>query len=296
MHAGIGLFLALASAVAVNWAYSREHDAAVRLPPLSPRHPVASLRTVAQSRAWLVGFAVESGGWLLYVAAVRLAPLALVQAVSASGIAVLALITSRGRVSCLARHELLAVAIALAGLLLLSVSMISSQQGGSQPQAYAVLLWLGATAAGAAFLISAHTRLPRAASLGLAAGLLFAAGDISTKVVVQGGLWLVAIVSLLACYATGTSALQSAFQHGRALTSAGIATLTTNAVPIAAGLVLFREPLPHGVYGGLRIAAFASIVIGATVLADPRARPAEPRAEPAPPRVAPRFADRRTIA
>jgi hypothetical protein len=272
MAATIGLVLALVSAIAVNWAYSREHDAASKLPPLSPRNPVRNLRTVARSRPWLVGFGTESGGWLLYVAAVGLAPLALVQATSAAGIAVLALVTSRMRPRCLARHERAAVLIALAGLGLLSLSLVASERGGKPPNPFEVFLWLAAAAAAAAALIVTHTLLPRASSLGLAAGLLFAAGDISTKVVVQGGLWLVAIVALIACYAVGTSVLQSAFQHGNALTAAGIATLTTNAVPIAAGLVLFREPLPKGIDGTLRVLSFALIVVSAVVLADPRVR------------------------
>ena len=38
--------------------------------------------------------------------------------------------------------------------------------------------------------------------------------------------------------------LQAAFQHGSALTTAGLSTLLTNALPIAAGMVLFHEPLP----------------------------------------------------
>jgi hypothetical protein len=277
MQASIGLFVALIAAIAVNWAYSREHDAVSKLPELSPRHPVRSLLTVMRSRAWLVGFGVETTGFLLYVAAVRLAPLALVQAVSAAGIAVLALITSRGRPSCLAKHEQLAVLVALAGLLLLSISLAKAEQGGHEPSAVMAILWLAATAAAAVFLITSRNRLPRAATLGLAGGLLFAAGDISTKLVVEGGLSLVAIVSLIACYGCGTSVLQSAFQHGNALTAAGIATLTTNAVPIAAGLVLFDEPLPTGVYRVIRIAAFAALVLGAAILADPRAKRPEPQ-------------------
>jgi hypothetical protein len=39
----------------------------------------------------VIGFATETAGWLVYVVALVLAPLSLVQAVSASGIAVLAL-------------------------------------------------------------------------------------------------------------------------------------------------------------------------------------------------------------
>ena len=84
------------SALAVNWAYTKEHDAAVTLPPLSPRRPFRSLGLLLGNRGWLIGFGTETAGWLVYVAALRLAPLSLVQAVSASGIAVLALFSVHG--------------------------------------------------------------------------------------------------------------------------------------------------------------------------------------------------------
>ena len=50
-----------------------------------------------------------------------------------------------------------------------------------------------------------------------------------------------------------------------------MATLTTNAVPIAAGVVLLREDIPSGVKGLLQVAAFATLVAGATLLNDRRA-------------------------
>ena len=147
------------------------------------------------------------------------------------------------------------------------------------------MLWLGASAGAAVALIVVRIGLSRAAALGLAAGLLFADGDISAKLVSSGGIWLLALVSLVACYAAGTSVLQAAFQHGSALTAAGIATLVTNAVPIAAGFVLFDEALPPGVQGALQIAAFASIVASAALLGGSTARQsgsARALTEPAP--------------
>jgi hypothetical protein len=147
------------------------------------------------------------------------------------------------------------------------------------------VLWLGASAGVAVALIAVRIGLPRAAALGLATGLLFADGDISAKLVSSGGIWLVALLSLVACYAAGTSVLQTAFQHGSALTAAGIATLVTNAIPIAAGFVLFDEALPHGVQGALQIAAFASIVGSAALLggaAATRSGSAKTLAEPSP--------------
>jgi hypothetical protein len=262
----IGLCLALVSALAVNWAYTKEHQAAAAMPPLTPRRPFRSLGLLLGNRGWLIGFGTETAGWLVYVAALRLAPLSLVQAVSASGIAVLALFSVHGHPGRLSLYERLAVGIALLGLLLLSLSLVGSTPSSHTPHAVAVVVWLGASAGAATALIVVRIRLSRAAALGLAAGLLFADGDISAKLVASGGIWLLALLSLVACYAAGTSVLQAAFQHGSALTAAGIATLVTNAVPIAAGFVLFNEALPPGVRGVLQVAAFASIVASAALL------------------------------
>ena len=262
----IGLTLAFASALVTNTAYSLEHDAAAALPPLSPRRPFRSAKLLLRDRRWLTAFAAETAGWLMYVAALRLAPLALVQAVAASGIAVLAFATARGHPSRLARHEQAAVVLAVAGLVLLALSLVSTAESDHHPQVIGVIIWLAACGGGAALLIAEPTRFARAASLGLAAGLLFADGDISAKLVGYGGLWLVALATLIVAYAIGTSVLQWAYQRGDALTAAGMATMATNAVPIAAGFVLFGETLPRGIRAVLQIAAFASIVASAVAL------------------------------
>ena len=188
------------------------------------------------------------------------------QAVSASGIAVLALLSAHGHPKRLTVYERLAVGIALIGLVLLALSLVGTTPSSHAPHPVAVVVWLAASAGAAVALIVLRTGLARAPALGLAAGLLFADGDISAKLVSSGGIWLLALLPLVACYAAGTSVLQSAFQHGSALTAAGIATLVTNAVPIAAGFVLFGELLPPGARGVLRVAAFASIVASAALL------------------------------
>jgi hypothetical protein len=254
------------SAVAVNWAYTKEHDAVSALPPLSPRHPLLSARDLVQTRAWLIAFGAETAGWLMYVVALHLAPLALVQAVGAAGIAVLALSEAKGHPERLPLHEQLAVAFAIAGLVLLGLSLPSHQPGDHAPHVAEAGLWLGVTAGVAAFLSVARLRYSSAATLGFAAGLLFAGGDISAKLFVFGGGWFLVVVPLIALYGLGSIQLQAAFQHGDAVTAAGVATLTTNAVPIAAGVVLLDEQLPGGARGVLRIAAFALLVAGGTLL------------------------------
>lgn len=270
MQLALGLLLSLISAVAVNWAYSREHDAAATMPRFSARRPLRFVRLLLGDRRWLTGFATETGGWLLYVAALRLAPISLVQAVGASGIAVLAFASVHGHPRALARRERLAVVAAIVGLLLLALSLVDAYQSDQPPNWPSALLWLGACGGAAAALALLGVGLARAPALGLAAGLLFACGDISAKLVGYGGVWLLAVLALVVGYSLGTSLLQGSFQHGDALTGAGLATLTTNAIPIAAGFALFGEELPSGAAGALQIAAFATLVTSAVLLAQPR--------------------------
>ena len=267
MQTAVGLALALVSAVLVNWAYSQEHDAAAAMPRFSPRRPLEFVRLLLADRSWVRAFATESAGWLIYVAALRLAPLSLVQAVCASGIAVLALVTVHGRPRLLASNEQLAVVVAFVGLVLLSLSLVDTHQSDHTPHPAALAVWLGSLLAVAVVLGSRRAGLAAGPALGLAAGLLFAGGDISAKLVVYGGPWLAAAATLILFYGLGTSVLQGSFQHADALTGAGLATLATNAVPIAAGFVVFGEQLPHGAKGGLQLTAFGLLVVSGVLLA-----------------------------
>lgn len=270
-----GLLLAFVSALVTNTAYVLEHDAAAELPPLSPRRPFRSARMLLGDRRWLFAFCAETAGWLMYVAALRLAPLALVQAVAASGVAVLAFATARGHPSRLARREQLAVVLAVSGLALLGLSLAGTAPSDEHPPVAGVVIWMVACGGGAALLMAARVRIAGAAALGLAAGLLFADGDISAKLVGYGGPWLAALAALVLAYAVGTAVLQWAYQRGDALTAAGMATLATNAVPIAAGFALFGETLPGGTRAVVQVASFACLVASAVALGRTQA----PRAE-----------------
>jgi len=77
------------------------------------------------------------------------------------------------------------------------------------------------------------------------------------------------VAAMLLCHGLAFVALQLGFQRGGALATAGVATLLTNALPIAAGTVVLGEPVPSGAYGAVRIVAFAAVTIGAILLARP---------------------------
>jgi hypothetical protein len=162
-----------------------------------------------------------------------------------------------------------AVALAVAGLALLGVSLAGGHGEGADPGYLPIGLWLAGS--GAAALLAVRLLPPLVGSgpaFGLATGLLFAAGDVATKSAVEGGGHAVFVAALVACYTLGTGVLQAGFQRGSPLATAGIATLLTNALPIAAGMTIFGEPLPAGWLGGVRIAAFAAVVAGAVFLGE----------------------------
>jgi hypothetical protein len=266
-----GLVLALASAVLINLAYLREHDAASHLPVLTMRRPVQSARLLLGDRSWLLGFAMESGGFLLYVAALVLAPLSLVQSISAGGIGVLAFASARIAKRRLAGRELAGVLLSVLGLVALAISLTGGNAKEGNGELVPIVLWLGITAFIAIVLVIAgRVRYGPAVAYGVAGGLFFSIGDISTKVATQGGTRAGFVVLMLIGYGLGTALLQIGYQAGAALTVAGLATLVTNALPIAAGTVILDEPLPHGGLGVARALAFGAVVAGAVLLAKPQ--------------------------
>jgi hypothetical protein len=273
VDAAIGLVLALVSTTLVNLAYVREHDAVGELPPLSLLRPAHSLRLLLADRAWLAAFAMESGGFVLYVTALRLAPLALVQSVAAGGIGVLAVATTRLGHRTLTTVERVGAGVSVVGLVFLSLSLAGGVQQSARGDLVEIGLWLGCTCAAAVLVLSVGRPLFGAAAAdAVAGGLLFSCGDISTKIATEGGARVLFAAAAILGYVLGSALLQVGYQRGTALSIAGVATLLTTALPIAAGSVLLHETPPQGAQGVLRVVSFAAVVAGAILLGHPGRR------------------------
>ncbi|MCW2970006.1 MAG: hypothetical protein JWO23_1133, partial [Solirubrobacterales bacterium] len=218
LRTALALVVAFASATLISLAYLREHDAVTGLPELSLRNPVRSLRLLLGSRAWLTGFAMESGGFALYVVALALAPLALVQSVSAGGIGILAVATARLAHRRLTRRESMGAGVSVAGLLFLSLSLIGGGDQSSPGSLVEIGLWLGATCAAAVLVLTVgRAFVGGGAADGIAGGLLFSCGDISTKLATHGGVRALFAIAAIFGYLLGTSLLQIGYQRGAAL-------------------------------------------------------------------------------
>jgi hypothetical protein len=268
VQTGAAVALALGSTTLTNVAYLREHDAVAALPSFSGRRPLEAARTLLTDRDWLVGFAFESVGFSLYVFALALAPLTLVQSLAAGGIGVLAFVSARMGGRALPRYEAVGVVVSMVGLVALAVSLAGGAGEGSGGRPGEIALWLGASAAVAVAAVGIGRRLGTlAVAEGIAGGLFFSIGDISVKVATEGGARAAFGLTVVLGYGLGTALLQLGYRHGGALTVAGLATLLTNALPIAAGTVVLGEPVPHGAFGVVRVLAFAAVTIGALLLA-----------------------------
>jgi hypothetical protein len=261
-----GLLLALLSTAALNYGFYLQHAAAGGLPPLSIRHPVSSLSALFTNWRWTIGFGTGLAGWGLYIVALKLAPLSIVQAAAAGGLGLLALLVRLGG-SRLSARERTAVCAAVGGLLLLGLSLPAGAHSAQATWA-PPLAWVLGSMAVAGVAAAASRSMRQGAGLAVAAGLLYSAGDVATKAAVSGVSPVVVFALLLPlCHGLAFVSVQLSFQRGAALTTVGVSTLLTNILPILAGLVIFHEQVPGGLPGVLRWLGFAGTVLGAALLA-----------------------------
>jgi hypothetical protein len=268
MRLALGLAVAMVAAMLLNAGFFVQHVASNTLPELSLRRPFRSLWLLFGNIRWLAGWAAGWAGWGLYIVSLRLAPLSLVQSISAGGLGVIAFMAWRRGAVTLNRVERIGALVCLGGIALVLSSLAGSVHSRGAPGWQPVVVWIGVCVVGGGVLVAGPVsrRLAGGSGLGAAGGLLYAAGDIATKGAVSSvGLFLVP--TLLVCLVLGFVAQQLAFQRGSPLATAGLSTLLMNMVPIAAGVFLFREGIPLNVFGALRLAGFVAVVAGAVLLA-----------------------------
>lgn len=243
----LGFGLAIASSLALNAGYLLQHVGGATAPAVDARRPVATVRALLRSPMWVLGMGTNLFGSLLHIGALAVAPLTLVQAFSASGLALVVPASSRLARSPLHRVEYIAVGVIVAALAVLAISPDPTSL--APVSAGAPLLFLGLTL-GAATVLAVVRGPGRAAALALIAGLLYGASDAATKGFTDAaghGLlgavlspWPVVVVGLCAAAFFG---LQRGLQLGGAATVIVLMTAATNVTAVAAGVALFSESL-----------------------------------------------------
>jgi drug/metabolite transporter (DMT)-like permease len=282
---GAGIVLALAASLALNTGYLLQHTGLTSGPDISLRHPLATLRWLLASRPWLAGLAIATLGWAMHIGALSKAPISVVQAFVAGGLAFALPIGRWLFRQSLGAGELWGICLLAAALAALAVGIQDHGAHGSF-DSLGLALYLGASLAAAAALTAAPARERRPQALGVAAGVLYGAADVAIKALTginsEHGLWhaLLSPWLLLAALATlGASyCFQRGLQTGRALPVIALMTAATNALSIAAGFMVFGDPLGRTpLLATAHAAALVVIVAAASKLApaaDPSAAPA----------------------
>jgi drug/metabolite transporter (DMT)-like permease len=234
-----------------------------------PRHTRMLLLRLVRSRRWLIATGIAALGWPLQLAALRLAPLTVVQPMLASGLVVLlvaAVVVLGERPS---RRELGAVGAIAAGIAVLGWTAPDLTVKAGRPWVIALALGLLALLAVAPYLIR---RIPWLAVAG--AGAAFAATGIASKMLADAlgrgngvGVvgWAVAtgVLALM-----GTSNDMSALQELPATTAAPVMLAIEIVVPVALAPAVAGEQWSSANGGTLGVLiGLAVVTAGAAVLA-----------------------------
>lgn len=270
----IGLLLALATALTSIVGFLYKHRGAVESPAIEWRRPVHSSLVLFRSRWYTLGIAIAMGSWSLHVAALSLAPISLVQSAIAGGLVLLTFVADRLFGFRVTRREWIGVALTAAGLAFLAATLEGAGDSAHNHYSPGTIAIYVSVAGGAGLAVAAAGRSgPRSPiALAASAGLLWAASDVSIKALSghlhEGpGVFLhpLAIVIALGS-ALGLLVSAASLQQGDAVPVIAVTSATANVVTIAAGPIVFGEPMPADTAGVvIRLLAFA-LVVGAAAL------------------------------
>jgi hypothetical protein len=275
----VGIVLAVAASIALNGSYLLQHAGAIGAAAVNPWRPLATLRALLRSPLWAAGALVGMTGWALHVGALARAPISIVQAFVAGGIALTVPMAALGCHHRVGPGERRGAALLAAGLVLLAVGLRDPGSAGAfEPGRLATYVAALALAAAAAAIAVTGPR--RAAALGAAGGLLYGAADLAIKALTivhhEHGLAR-ALTSPWAAVALSATcgaffAFQRGLQTGRPVTVIALMTAATNLVSIAGGFVVFGDPLGDTpALAALHVVAFVLIGVAAWRLAPSQA-------------------------
>jgi hypothetical protein len=282
----IGLVLALLTAFGSVAGFLYKFRGAREAPTVELRHPLHSSVELFRSPIYTLGIAVALVSWGFHVGALALAPISLVQSVIAGGLVLLTFVADRLFGFAVTRREWIGVALTAIGLAFLAATVggdTASAHSSYRPGTMAIFL----TVLGVAGLLTAL--VPRKpAFLAVSAGLLWATSDTSIKglsshldalgigVLVHPLALVILVASLVGLLISARS-----LQLGDAVPMIALTSAAANLTTIAAGPIVFGEPLPRSSLGlTVRILAFALVVFAAALTPPPAGAAENPGAGP----------------
>ncbi len=272
----LGLVLALLTAFGSVAGFLYKFRGARSVPEVELRRPIHSTILLFRSPVYLLGIAIGLSSWVVHVGALALAPISLAQATVAGGLVLLTVAANRLFGIEVTRREWIGVTLTAAGLAALSATLDGDARSAHSHYAAGTLtVYLLVIAGGGLLLTALFSR--RASALAVAAGLEWAASDTAIKALsghlgaLGAGVLLQPLV-LVIFLASMVGLLISArsLQLGDAVPMIALTSVAANLTTIAAGPIVFGEPLPAGqVALVVRLLAFALVVVAAALTPPP---------------------------
>jgi len=275
----LGLGLALLTAFGSIAGFLYKFRGARQAPDVELRHPLRSTVELFRSPVYSLGILIALASWGSHVGALALAPISLVQSVIADGLVLLTVVADHLFGIEVTRREWVGVGLMAAGLAFLAATLsgdAASAHSHYVPGTLAVFLAVvGVAGLGLAAIPG------RPAVLAVSAGLLWATSDTSIKALSShlsalGFGVLIHPLALVILIASLVGLLISArsLQLGDAVPMIALTSAAANLTTIAAGPIVFGEPMPASGLGVVvRLVAFAFVIAAAALTPPPSATP-----------------------
>jgi hypothetical protein len=270
----IGLILALGCALISGVALLCKHRGAVNAPDVAMRSPLRSASALFRSRWWAIGFGLAFCAWCLHVAALSMAPLSLVQAVIAGGLAMLAIPARRWFGIAICRREMAGMALCAVGLSFLALTAGHARTGtGFDPVTMLGFQCGLLTLGGLLMLSSSRQAVQGPILLAVAAGILLGVSDVSLKALAD--LVPAQPISLLSPWTVTAIlggigaflALGRGLQIGEPVAVIVAFSAAATLAAIAGGIVVFGDPMGSDAVAVIgRSFAFVAVIGAAALL------------------------------
>ncbi len=275
----VGLLCAVMTSLGAIVGFFLKHKGAVNAPPVQWRRPVHSTIELFKSPIYTIGCVVATTSWGFHVAALALAPISVVQSVIAGGLVFVTVVADRFFGQSVSRREWIGVALTAAGLAFLAATLEGTTDSAHADYDGAALLTVMIVTTLGALVLAARNGASGPA-LAVSAGLLWAGSDITIKAISNhSDLGILVIFHpfayvILVWSLVGLLVSAKSLQLGPAVAVIAITSATANIITIAAGPVIFREPLPEDTGTLLvRLAAFGLVIVAAAMTPPPGAEP-----------------------
>ena len=278
----LGIFLALLCAVASNLAFFFKHRGACEACAVDIKHPFRTAKSLWSSKWFAMGMLIGAAAWAVHVAAIALAPLSVVQAVLAGGVALLAVMAERIFGLEVGPRQWWGLALTATGLILLGVTLPGSDGSHSSFSVPAMIAFeAGLFAVGTLLIMGKHIGGKdehHGVMLAAASGILFGVCNVGVKaltgIVGDAGVlgillspWLyIAIAgSVTAFYASARS-----LQDGDAVPVIAITGTAANISCIGGGIIVFGDPMPSDALGiAIQATAFVMVIVASALMPAP---------------------------